>query len=91
MTADQQESQKIAAEALERIRAVATGRDDPRLLALEVDALLTLGRVDEAKPIIQKLWTSGYRDLALVDVLQRAHIEYPVNTEFSQELAARMN
>ncbi|RDI97581.1 toll/interleukin-1 receptor domain-containing protein [Dyella solisilvae] len=91
VTEDRQDAQRIAEEALQRIQSVTSGREDPRLLALEVQALLALDRTDEAKPIIRKLWNTGYRDLALVEVLRHAHIDYPVNAAFTQELATRMN
>ena len=48
-----------------------SGTGDPRLLALQVEALVTLGRKDEAQPVLDQLWKNGYRDLALLALLQR--------------------
>lgn len=59
---------------------------DPRLLALQVAVLLALDRKAEAQPAIQRLRHSGYRDLALLAVLNRAHIDYPINTALQARL-----
>ncbi|MFC5437809.1 TIR domain-containing protein [Rhodanobacter umsongensis] len=74
--------------ALRAMLTVKSGRGDPRLLALQVDALLALGRATEAQPLIRQLWSSGYRDAALLQLLQRERIDYPVNVAFQQELLA---
>lgn len=72
--------------ALRALRAPDSG--DPRLLALQVEALLALRKQAEAQPIIRRLWESGYRDPALLAVLGRTRIDYPVNTAFQQRLHA---
>lgn len=77
-------------QTLHTLHAVKVNRGDPRLLALQVEALLALGRKAEAQPLIKQLWVDGYRDQALLDVLRREHIEYPINTEFAQRLATIM-
>ena len=59
---------------------------DPRVLALQVAALLALDKKAEAQPTIQRLWHSGYRDPALLAVLGRARIDYPVNTAMQARL-----
>ena len=74
--------------ALKTLQTQKNGREDPRLLALQVEALLALRRQAEARPIIRRLWQGGYRDAALVDVLQRQRIAYPVNASFQQKLQA---
>ena len=56
------------------------------MLALQVEGLLALGREGEARPAIERLWQGGYRDPALLAVLQRARIDYPVNTALRQRL-----
>jgi tetratricopeptide (TPR) repeat protein len=83
-----QVAQQLRSDALNAMQAVKSGGDDPRMLALRVEALLALGRKVEAQPLIQQLWNSGYRDMALVNVLQREHIDYPANTAFQQKLLA---
>jgi tetratricopeptide (TPR) repeat protein len=81
-------AQRLRNEALSAMQAVKSGGGDPRLLALQADALLGLGRKAEAQPLIQQLWNSGYRDAALVVRLQRERIDYPVNAAFQQTLLA---
>lgn len=75
-------------DALHAMQAVKSGRDDPRLLALQVETLLALDRTAEAQPVIRQLWNSGYRDAALLQILQRERIDYPVNATFQRELLA---
>jgi len=81
-----QVAQQLRSDALNAMQAVKSGGDDPRLLALRVEALLALGRKTEAQPLIQQLWNSGYRDIALMNVLRREHIDYPANKAFQQKL-----
>ncbi len=85
---DRQAARPRREEALHAMLAVKSGRGDPRLLALQIEALLALGRTAEAQPLIRQLWSSGYRDVALLQVLQRERIDYPVNATFQQELLA---
>jgi hypothetical protein len=70
-------AQRLRGHALNSLQAPDTG--DPRVLALQVEALLALGREDAARPLVERLWKSGYRDPALLAVLQRSRIDYPVN------------
>lgn len=79
-------SQSQIDDALKATQLAKSGAADPRLLALEVEALLLLGNKTEAQPLIQHLWNSGYRDPALLDVLQSEQIAYPVNSTFQQKL-----
>jgi eukaryotic-like serine/threonine-protein kinase len=79
---------QLRSEALAALQSVADGRGDPRLLALEAEALLALGRNSEVQPVVQQLWRSGYRDPGLVALLQREHIDYPLNGTFQQRLQA---
>ncbi|WP_108471090.1 toll/interleukin-1 receptor domain-containing protein [Rhodanobacter thiooxydans] len=81
-------AQQLRNEAVNVMQVVKSGHGDPRLLALQVDALLALGRKAEAQPLIRQLWNSGYRDAALLAVLRREHIDYPVNMAFQQKLLA---
>jgi eukaryotic-like serine/threonine-protein kinase len=73
-------------ETLQATRSVKSGRDDPRLLAVQVEALLGVGRKNEAMPVIRRLWEAGYRDLGLLAVLQREQVDYPLNTAFRERL-----
>jgi tetratricopeptide (TPR) repeat protein len=85
---DARTAQPQREDALRAMQAVKSGRNDPRLLALQVEALLALGKTADAKPMIRRLWNGGYRDAALLQVLQRERIDYPINTAFQRELLA---
>jgi tetratricopeptide (TPR) repeat protein len=76
------------------LEALHVGRgvgNDPRLLDVEVTALIGLGRTAEIQPLVQRLWASGYRDPTLFALLQRERIDYPVNKEFQQRLQAAIH
>lgn len=88
VTDDAQAARQLREDASNAMHGVKSGRTDPRLLALHVEALLTLGRTAEAEPLIRQLWNSGYRDAALLQVLQRERIDYPINAAFQEELLA---
>lgn len=88
LTDDAQVVQQLRREALNAIPPAKSAGNDPRLLALQAEALLSLGRKADAQPIIQQLWDSGYRDLALLAVLNRERIDYPANAAFQQRLQA---
>jgi eukaryotic-like serine/threonine-protein kinase len=79
---------QLRSDALNAMQAVKSGGDDPRLLALQVEALLALGMKAEAQGVIRQLWSIGYRDAALLAVLRPARIDYPVNAAFQQKLLA---
>ncbi|WP_114240814.1 TIR domain-containing protein [Dyella sp. C9] len=66
-----------------------SGRDDPRLLALQVEAMLALGDKTGVQGLIRQLWSSGFRDAQLVAVLQQEGIAYPVNTTWQKQLLAQ--
>ena len=83
-----QTARSLRDDALNAIHAVNSSAGDPRLLALQVEALLALGRKDDARAALRPLWGSGYRDAALVNLLQREHIDFPANTAFRQKLLA---
>jgi len=88
LTGEAQEQSQLRESALTATQSVKGGTGDPRLLALQVEALLALGRKADAEPVIQRLWQCGYRDLALVEILQREKIDYPANTVFQQRMQA---
>ena len=72
--------------ALGTLQGVKGGKDDPRLGALLVEALIAQKHNSEADALIRKLWSSGFRDPGLLSLLQREGIDYPINTEFQQRL-----
>ncbi|HKV64859.1 MAG TPA: hypothetical protein VJN66_00585, partial [Rhodanobacteraceae bacterium] len=87
-SADAATARSLQEAAMQTMQAQKTGKDDPRLLALQIETLLALDRKDEAQPLIKRLWNEGYREPALVALLQRAHITYPTNTTFQARLLA---
>jgi tetratricopeptide (TPR) repeat protein len=83
---DPADAEQLRRSVLDASHAGRGTGSDPRLLAQEATALIELKRVDEAKPLLQRLWTSGYRDRSLTALLQREHIDFPVNADFQQRL-----
>ncbi|HEX6612863.1 MAG TPA: TIR domain-containing protein [Rhodanobacteraceae bacterium] len=73
---DPADAQRLREQALQTMQAVKTSDGDPRLLALEVEALIGLGKSGETSNFIRRLQTSGYQDPAFVAELHRAHIDY---------------
>jgi tetratricopeptide (TPR) repeat protein len=59
----------LLGQVLQTTDAQASGRSDPRLLALQIDALLALGRVAEAKAMLPTVWASGFREPHFVALL----------------------
>ncbi len=89
-SSDASAAQQLRDEIWTMTQSVKSGKDDPRLLSLQVEALLDLGKRTEAKPLIKRLWNAGYRDPALLVILQRARIDFPVNAPFAQRIAQIM-
>jgi tetratricopeptide (TPR) repeat protein len=81
-------AQTLREQALQALQTRENGMNDPRLLALQVYALLAMDRRADAQATIERLWNSGYRDLELLNTLQRAAIDYPPNPEFQTRLLA---
>lgn len=69
-------------------QAQPSGQRDPRLLALQVEAMLALGNKTDAQALIRQLWDGGYRDAALLAALRNERIAYPVNEAFQKQLLA---
>ena len=88
---DEPEARQLRESYLRAVDSVTSGADDPRLLDLEVNALLGLGRAAEARPVIERLHDGGYRDPAFVELLRRAGIDYPSNRLFQQRLRAAVS
>jgi tetratricopeptide (TPR) repeat protein len=85
---DPSAAKRLRDEAWKATQSVKSGKQDPRLIALQVEALLGQGKKAEATPLIKRLWNAGYRDPALLAILQHAHIDYPVNPSFETRLHA---
>jgi len=87
-TDDPGAARQLRADSVDALQARTSGSEDPRLLALQVEALLTLGQKAQAQALIRQLWNSGYSDRALVMRLQREGMSYPANEPFQQRLLA---
>ncbi len=72
--------------ALALVRGSRGDQGDPRLHALQVEALLGLGRVAEAQPVVDRLRRGGYRDVTLTRLLARHGLPYPLDGAFEQRL-----
>ena len=66
--------------SLRTTQSQSTGVEDPRLLALQVESLLSLERRPEALTLLPRLWRTGYRDPELIAGLQRLGIKSPPAT-----------
>ena len=84
------QARELRETALAALRAGGDGERDTRVLALRATALISLGRDEEARRVLQALWPTGYRDAALLAILQRRHIEYPTNEAFRQRVQAML-
>lgn len=89
-SSDAPAARQLREEAWKATQSAKNGKDDPRLLALQVEALLGLQRQAEAKPLIERLWNAGYRDPALLAILRRAQLDYPANPAFTTRIAQIM-
>ncbi|MEO6154234.1 MAG: toll/interleukin-1 receptor domain-containing protein [Thermomonas sp.] len=57
------------------ITAQTSGKNDPRLLALQIEALLALGDTQPALALLPVIWKTGYRDPAFFALLAREKID----------------
>ena len=87
-THDPQISARLRNSALKTIDAQSADRQDPRLLALKVAALLGLGRKGETDGAIARLQACGYRDSAFVDKMRRAAINYLAHPTVKQRFGS---
>lgn len=62
--------------ALATITAQVSGHHDPRLLALQIEALLALRQRKQASALLPTIWKSGYRDPAFLALLDREHVSH---------------
>ncbi len=68
-------ARKHREQALQTITAQITGQNDPRLLALRIEALLGLGQRQQALDLLPMIWKTGYRDPAFIALLSREHVD----------------
>jgi hypothetical protein len=85
---DKGAAQQLRTDSVNALQAQTSGGSDPRVLALQVEALLALGQKAQAQALARQLWNSGYGDRALVVLLQGQGITYPTNESFQQRLLA---
>jgi len=72
---DSAAARTLREQALATIDAQTTGRHDPRLLALRIEALLGSGQRSQALALLPTIWKTGYRDPAFVALLARERID----------------
>lgn len=75
--ADPVSARMLREQALQTADAQSSGRRDPRLLALQVEALLALGRKAEVRSRLPGLWDTGFRDPRLMALLRQQGISTP--------------
>jgi eukaryotic-like serine/threonine-protein kinase len=88
VSTDPHAAMQLRRDVVTEAKAQPSGQGDPRLLSLRVEALLALGSEVEARPLIRRLWNSGYRDTGLLTLLRHERLAYPVNTVFQSQLLA---
>ena len=65
VTNDVGNAQPLRGEALDATQSSKSARADPRLLALQAEALIGLGRAADARAVLVQLSHSGYRDASV--------------------------
>ncbi|MDH3525457.1 MAG: protein kinase [Acidobacteriota bacterium] len=58
--------------ALERIEPLASGSTDRDFLATWATALLHLGRIEDARPVTERLWAQGYKEPGFLGLWQQS-------------------
>jgi tetratricopeptide (TPR) repeat protein len=76
-SADAAAARQLRELALQSANRQSSGKSDPRLLALQVQALLALERKPEAISLLPSLWKTGYRDPGFLSLLSRHQIAPP--------------
>ncbi|MFS8136926.1 MAG: TIR domain-containing protein [Thermomonas sp.] len=79
LASDSVHARKLLDQAVQTIDAQTSGANDPRLLALRIEALLGQGQRSKALSLLPAIWKTGYRDPAFVALLGREHVD-PVFT-----------
>jgi eukaryotic-like serine/threonine-protein kinase len=87
-SADPHTAMQLRGDVVTEAKAQPSGQGDPRLLSLQVEAMLVLGNASGAQPLIGQLWNGGYRDAGLLALLQHERIDYPVNAALQSRLLA---
>lgn len=77
-------------QARELLAPAAQAGNDPRFLAAYATALLRLGDVDDARPVIARLSAMGYRTPDFVAAMTAGNVAYPINTAFTEKIVGIM-
>jgi tetratricopeptide (TPR) repeat protein len=75
LDADAGHARALRAQALSTLSAQASGKNDPRLLAFRIEALLGLGQRAQALTLLPAIWKTDYRDPAFIALLARENID----------------
>ncbi len=73
--------------ARDLLAATARAGNDVRFMAAYATALLRLGDIDGARPLIARLSAMGYRTPDFVASVSAAHVAYPINAAFTVRIA----
>jgi eukaryotic-like serine/threonine-protein kinase len=74
---DAASARQLREQSLRTAQSQSAGRGDPRLMAIQVETLLALGRSSEAQAILPTLWNTGFRDPRFVGLLRRQGLRTP--------------
>jgi eukaryotic-like serine/threonine-protein kinase len=74
---DRDSARRLRSDALGATESISSGRADPRLLALQAQALIGLGRASDARPLLVQLSHSGFGDPEFLSLLRSQHVDYP--------------
>ncbi len=74
LDSDADRARGLRERALKTLESQTTGTQDPRLLALHIEALLALGHREHALTLLPAIWKTGYRDPVFVALLTRENV-----------------
>ena len=83
LAADAKTAAALRESALQLVQGAGANVADPRLAALQVEALLKMGRKALAMPMVERLRGTGYADVAFTSLLAQRGIDYPPLSEAS--------
>ncbi|MEP7043475.1 MAG: TIR domain-containing protein [Dokdonella sp.] len=68
---------RLRNQAVQTAQAQSSARHDPRLLALQIEALLALGRKPDAQSVLSTLWDTGLRDPRFIALMRQERMPIP--------------
>ena len=89
--ADEPEQGPLREGVLQAVNSVEYGAADPRVVAVNVAALLALGRKGQAEDAIRMLRVAGYRDPGFVAAMRQENIDYPIDAGAEERIRAAVS